>query len=172
MDELLEIPLVAEAARRARERYGPLAGPELRRAALHEVVEFEVAELVTRSRTAIAVLGIESVAQVREVFHGQSGTPGVRLVAHSPAVADGKRALEQFLFQRVYRSDRVLAVRVPAQRQLNRLFEWYCLHADELPPGFRGRAERFGVRRSVADYIGGMTDRFLERDHERRFGPT
>jgi dGTPase len=172
MDELLEIPLVAEAARRARERYGPLAGPELRRAALHEVVEFEVAELVTRSRTAIAVLGIESVAQVREVFHGQSGTPGVRLVAHSPAVAEGKRALEQFLFQRVYRSDRVLAVRVPAQRQLNRLFEWYCLHADELPPGFRGRAERFGVRRSVADYIGGMTDRFLERDHERRFGPT
>ena len=54
MDELLEIPLMADAANRARDRYGPLAGAELRRAALHEVVEFEVAELVTRSRARAA----------------------------------------------------------------------------------------------------------------------
>ena len=171
MDELLEIPLMADAANRARDRYGPLAGAELRRAALHEVVEFEVAELVTRSRAAIAALGIESVAEVREVFRGQGGMPGVRIVAHTPAIAAGKRALEQFLFQRVYRSDRVLTVRVPAQRKLTRLFDWYCLHSDEMPPSFRGRVEQFGVRRSVADYIAGMTDRFLDRDHDLRIGP-
>jgi len=170
MDEILEIPLIAEAAARARDRYGPLAGPDLRRATLHEVVEFEVAELVARSRHAIATLGIASVAQVREAFHGPGGGPGMRIVAHAPAVAAAKRALEEFLFQRVYRSERVLAVRVPAQRQLTRLFEWYCLHPGEMPPGFRGRAERFGVRRSVADYIAGMTDRFLERDHDLRIG--
>ncbi|MFM8703606.1 MAG: dGTP triphosphohydrolase [Planctomycetia bacterium] len=171
MDELLEIPLVAEAAARARDRYGRLAGAELRRATLHEVVEFEVAELVTRSRAAIASLGIESVAQVREVFRGHGGMPGVRIVAHAPAVAAGKRALEQFLFQRVYRSERVLAVRLPAQRKLTRLFEWYCGRPGEMPAGFRSRAERFGVRRSVADYIAGMTDRFLDRDHDLRLGP-
>ena len=170
MDELFEIPLVADAADRARDRYGPLAGPDLRRAALHEVVEFEVAELVTRSRNTIAGLGIESVTQVTEAFHGQGGMPGVRIVAHTPAVAAGKRELERFLFQRVYRSERVLAVRVPAQRKLTRLFEWYCVHPEDMPPGFRGRAERFGVRRSVADYIAGMTDRFLDRDHDLRLG--
>ena len=171
MDELLEIPLVAEAAARACDRYGTLAGSELRRAALHEVVEFEVAELVTRSRATIAALGIASVAQVREVFRGPHGMPGVRIVAHAPAVTAGKRVLEQFLFQRVYRSDRVLAVRVPAQRKLTRLFDWYCQHPHEMPASFRGRAEQFGVRRSVADYIAGMTDRFLDRDHDLRVGP-
>jgi dGTPase len=171
MDELLDIPLVADAAARARDRYGLLTGAELRRATLHEVVEFEVAELVTRSQAAIATLGIESVTQVREVFRGQGGMPGVRIVAHTPAVVAAKRALEQFLFQRVYRSDRVLAVRVPAQRKLTRLFEWYCEHPGELPAGFRGRAGQFGVRRSVADYIAGMTDRFLDRDHDLRLGP-
>jgi dGTPase len=170
MDELLEIPLVADAADRARDRYGVLAGPELRRATLHEVVEFEVAELVTRSRSAIAALGIESPEQVRDAFRAAGG-PGMRIVAHAPAVAAGKRVLEQFLFQRVYRSDRVLAVRVPAQGKLTRLFEWYCLHPGEMPSGFRSRAEQFGVRRSVADYIAGMTDRFLDRDHDRRIGP-
>ena len=170
MDELLEIPLVAAAAARARDRYGPLAGAELRRATLHEGVEFEVAELVDRSRAAIAAFGIESVPQVREIFEGSNSTPGVRIVAHAPAVTAGKRELERFLFQRVYRSDRVLAVRVPAQRKLTRLFEWYCVHPVELPPGFRIRAEQFGVRRSVADYIAGMTDRYLDRDHDLRIG--
>jgi dGTPase len=170
MDELLEIPLVAEAAARACDRYGTLTGSELRRAALHEVVEVEVAELVTRSQAAIETLGIESVAQVRAVFLGQGGMPGVRIVSHTPAVTARKRALEQFLFQRVYRSDRVLAVRVPAQQKLTRLFEWYCLHPHEMPASFRGRAKQFGVRRSVADYIAGMTDRFLDRDHDLRIG--
>jgi dGTP triphosphohydrolase len=28
----------------------------------------------------------------------------------------------------------------------------------------------FGARRSVADYIAGMTDRYLELDHRRRLG--
>ncbi|MEI7863227.1 MAG: hypothetical protein WCJ21_11375, partial [Planctomycetota bacterium] len=41
---------------------------------------------------------------------------------------------------------------------------------EELPPGFRGRADLFGARRSVADYIAGMTDRYLEWDHRRRLG--
>jgi len=70
----------------------------------------------------------------------------------------------------VYRSERVLAVRVPAQRRLSALFAWYCGHPDALPAGFRRRADAFGLRRSVADYIAGMTDRFLEHDHQRRLG--
>jgi len=170
MDELLDIPLVAEAAARARDRYGPLGGAELRRAALHEVVEFEVAELVARSRAGIEAFGIESVTQVRELGRGGGGAPGVRIVAHDAAVAARKRELERFLFRRVYRSDRVLAVRIPAQERLTRLFDWYCRHPDEMPPGFRGRAAAHGVRRSVADYISGMTDRFLDRECDRRLG--
>jgi dGTP triphosphohydrolase len=39
-----------------------------------------------------------------------------------------------------------------------------------MPPGFRARAATEGVRRSVADYIAGMTDRFLDRDCDRRLG--
>jgi dGTPase len=62
----------------------------------------------------------------------------------------------------------VLAVRAPAQARLTRLFDWYCGHPDELPQRFRLRAADFGTRRSVADYVAGMTDRYLERDCDRR----
>jgi dGTPase len=170
MEELVELPLVAEAAARVADRFGRLEGTELRHTVLHELVDMQVAELIGMSRALIDTLQIDSVAAVRQAWRGPDGRPGRRLVAHAPAVASGKRQLEKFLFERVYRCPRVLAVRVPAQERLTRLFEWYCGHPTELPAGFRQRAESFGVRRSVADYIAGMTDRFLELDHDRRLG--
>ena len=170
MEELLELPLVAEAADRVADRYGRLEGSELRHTVLHELVDMQVAELIGMSRATIDTLGIDSVAAVRQAWRGPDGRTGRRIVAHAPAVAAGKRQLEKFLFERVYRSPRVLEVRVPAQERLTRLFEWYCGHPTDLPASFRQRAEIFGVRRSVADYIAGMTDRFLELDHDRRLG--
>jgi dGTPase len=171
LEELVELPLVADAAARVRDRYGPLEkldSVEQRRAVLHELVDFQVAELVAQSRGRLEALGIDSVAEVREAFRGADGRRGVRIVEHAPAVSAGKKQLEKFLFQRVYRSDRVMAVREAAQEKLTRLFRWYCDHPAELPPGFQTRAGQFGVPRSVADYIAGMTDRYLEWDHDRR----
>ena len=168
LEELLELPLVAEAAGRTRSHLGTLAGADLRRAVLHELVDLQVADLVTESRTAIERLGIDSVARVRAVFDGADGGRGVRVVSHSPAVAAAKKQFELFLFQRVYRSDRVMKVRAVAQEKLSQLFLWYVAHPDELPARFRARSADCGVRRSTADYIAGMTDRFLEWDHGRR----
>ena len=173
LEELLALPLVADAAARAQDRYGPLEAldaVEQRRAVLHELVDFQVAELAAESRGRLESLGIDSVAAVREAFRGRDGGRGVRIIEHAPAVSAGKKQLEKFLFQRVYRSDRVMTVRTAAQEKLTRLFHWYCDHPDELPPGFRGRCGEFGVPRSVADYIAGMTDRYLEWDHGRRLG--
>jgi dGTPase len=167
LDELLELPLVADAAGRVRERYGPLSGGELKRAVIHELVDFQVAELVRTSLATLRSLGIASVADVRAAFRPAAGGTR-RLVTHAPDLAAAKRELERFLFEKVYRSERVLAIRVPAQRKLADLFGWYLAHPDELPPGFRERAKSCGIPRSTADYIAGMTDRFLEADHARR----
>ena len=168
LEELLDLPLVADAAARVRDRYGPLEGMDLRRAVLHELVDFQVAELVARSRGALESAGIDSVEKVRSAFRGSGSGSGTRLVEHAPPLATAKKQLEKFLFQRVYRSERVMAVRTAVQQKLTRLFRWYCDNPSAMPPGFRARAERFGVRRSVADYIAGMTDRYLELDHDRR----
>ena len=168
LEELLGLPLVAEAAARSDDQAGSLDDATLRRAMLHELVDLQVADLVAESRATIDRLGIDSVARVRAVFDGGDGGRGVRVVSHSPAVAAGKKQLEIFLFQRVYRSDRVMTVRAAAQEKLSQLFRWYVAHPDELPARFRARAAEWGVRRSTADYLAGMTDRFLEQDHGRR----
>jgi len=168
LDELLELPLVFEAAARARHDLGPLGDSALRRAVLHELVDLQVADLVAESQATIDRLGIDSVARVRAVFDGVDGGRGVRVVSHSPPVAAGKKQLEIFLFQRVYRSARVMTVRAAAQEKLMHLFQWYVAHPEELPARFQARAAEWGVRRSTADYLAGMTDRFLEQDHGRR----
>jgi dGTPase len=170
MDELLSLPLVAEAAARVAARHGPLEGPELRHSVLHEMVDIQVVDLITRTRRTLEAAGIDSVAKVRAAWVDPDGRPGRRLVVHAADITERKRELERFLFTRVYRSPRVLAVRIPAQERLTRLFGWYCGNLDALPRGFRRRADEFGIARSVADYIAGMTDRYLERDHELRLG--
>jgi dGTPase len=151
-----------------RERVGAVAGHDLRRAVLHELVDLQVADLVAESRATIERLGIDSVGRVRAAFDGLDGGRSVRVISHSATLAAGKKQLEVFLFQRVYRSDRVMAVRAVAQQRLSDLFHWYVAHPDELPARYRTRAADCGVPRSTADYIAGMTDRFLEWDHGRR----
>jgi dGTPase len=170
MEELLELPLVAEAASRVAARQGRLEGAELRHTVLHEMVDMQVVGLIEHTRASLAAQGVDSIAAVRAAWRGPDGRGGRRLVGHQPEVAAGKRELERFLFDRVYRSERVLDVRLPAQRRLSSLFAWYCENPDALPAGFRRRAGEFGLRRSVADYIAGMTDRFLEHDHDHRLG--
>jgi dGTP triphosphohydrolase len=61
-----------------------------------------------------------------------------------------------------------MSVRLAAQEKLSRLFQWYCDHPDAMAPSYRDRSATVGLRRSVADYLAGMTDRYLEWDHDRR----
>lgn len=164
LDELLELPIVSDAASRVHERFGPLVGSDRRRAVIHELVDFQVADLVHTSLATLREVAPTSVNDVRAVSHKR------RIVAHTPPVAAAKRELERFLFERVYRSDRVLAIRMPAQQKLAELFGWYADHPEGLPPRYLERASTCGFLRSTADYIAGMTDRFLETDHARRLG--
>ncbi|MFM8578615.1 MAG: dGTP triphosphohydrolase [Planctomycetaceae bacterium] len=162
LDELLELPLVSRAAERVRSALGRLPPGDERLAVLHEIVDMQVEELVERT---LARIENERIGSTSEVLAAG------RLMDHAPATQQGKVELERFLFERVYRSPTVLAVRQPAQRRLAGLFDWYRARPETLPPRFRARVDDWGAERSVADYVAGMTDRFLEREFERLIGP-
>ena len=165
LDDLLTLPLVASAAANVTDRYGSLGPLALRRAVLHELIERQVADLIRETTTRLQEGQFQSATAART-----PAEPGGRLVAHEPGLAAGKRDLERFLFQQVYRSTRVMEVRQRAQQQLSDLFCWYCQHPEEMPPRYRQRVDSVGLKRSVADYLAGMTDRYLKRDVQRRLG--
>ncbi len=85
----------------------------------------------------------------------------------SEELAEQKRELEKFLFQHVYRHPQVLEVRQQAQRQLSEMFGYLVEHPDQLPASFASRAAAEGTKRTVGDYLAGMTDRFAQARHER-----
>ena len=160
LGELLELPLWSEAARRVRRRYGALGDKELKRAVLHELIDWQVGDLVERAFRRLSVGDLQSAADVRKAES---------IVGVNPELSELKRQLEKFLYDRVYRHPEVLRLRSQAQAMLAEMFAGYVARSDLLPTSFQQRAGRVGLRRSVGDYLAGMTDRFAQQEYGRLF---
>ncbi len=158
LDELLAIPLWAEAARRVCRQYTSLQPSELRRAVLHELIDWQVGNLLTQAGERLANFGVDSPQAVRQV-------PVIVVV--SDELAEQKRVLEAFLYQRVYRHPKVIRHRQVAQQQLHEMFDRFMQRPEQLPDRFHQRSFVVGLSRCVADYLAGMTDRFAGREFER-----
>ena len=72
--------------------------------------------------------------------------------------------LRGFMFQQVYLGPTARAEHAKIERVLRGLFDWYCSHPEELPPG-ESLAEQ------VIDWLAGMTDRYAIRAWTERFVP-
>jgi dGTPase len=154
----LETPLWAEAARRVRGRHSNLDHGELRRAVLHELIDWQVSDLVECAIERITTFEIGSceAARAAEI-----------VVRPRDELAEQKSQLESFLFNRVYRHSDVLAHRAEAQGFLREMFAAFVRRPELLPERFRQRISAVGLGRTVGDYLAGMTDRFARREHDR-----
>jgi dGTPase len=158
--DLDEVPLWREAGLRFHKRYAQLDEGEFRRGTLHELIDWQVGEMVAGVTRRIAEEGIDSVAAVRRAE---------LLIRPNDELFAMKAELERFLYQRVYRAPQVVAARSIAQDQLRTMFAGYVARPDWMPASFQERAAEIGVPRSVGDYLAGMTDRFAQHEYERLF---
>lgn len=163
LDELCEIPLWRQAAIRVRGRWAALDPSELRRAILHELIDWQVGDLLEQTQQRIHAHRIDSVQTVRS---------GPHLVQASDELAPLKQELEAFLYERVYRHPDVLPMRSRAQGFLRKMFDGFVHQPELLPEKFQSRAEAVGVERAAGDYLAGMTDRYAQREYERLFAST
>ncbi|MEX2092112.1 MAG: deoxyguanosinetriphosphate triphosphohydrolase [Pirellulales bacterium] len=158
LDQLLAVPLWREAAERVRQRFAKLDDRQLRRAIVHELIHWQVGDLLAVVEQELSTRGIASVADVRRA---------PVLVAPSAELADLKLGLERFLFKNVYRHQSVEATRNAARQALREMFEILVAAPDRLPAKFRARVPSDGAARAVADYLAGMTDRYALEEHRR-----
>ena len=158
LDELLETSLWAEAARRVRGRYVDLDIGELRRAVLHELIDWQVGDLIRQACERITDFGITKCESVRKA---------AIVVRPSDELAEQKSQLESFLFSRVYRHPDVLAHRAEAQAFLRQMYSVFLQRPQLLPERLGQRIAREGLKRTIGDYVAGMTDRFARREFER-----
>lgn len=158
IDSLVDVPLWNEARERVQDRGAALSDRSRRQAIVHELIDWQVSDLLSEIASALSSRAIGSVADVR------NAPP---LANHSAALASRKCELEAFLFERVYRHPVVLAKRREAQRSLEEMFKLLVHCPKLLPEKFRQIAESDGVPRAVADYLAGMTDRYALEEHRR-----
>ncbi len=159
--ELLQTPLWAAANERVRRRFAGLETGELRRAVLHELIDWQVGDLLSCAASRLASGQFDSPQAV-------SQAPPI--IAASSELAEQKIDLERFLHERVYRHPQVLQHRHRAQQLLREMFERLVAQSEQLPDETRARAARDGIPRAVGDYLASMTDRYAHRAHQRLFG--
>lgn len=159
--ELAEIPLIHQTLARVHQRFGALRGELLRKAVVHELIDRQVTDVLQTAGGILFQRRFETADEARQ--------SGYRL-APSRELTEQKGELESFLYQRVYRHPRLVEVRRQAQDRLRTMFSGYCRRPALLPPEFRARAELVGIRRTVVEYLAGMTDRYCVQQYELHFG--
>jgi dGTPase len=161
LEELLAVPMWREASDRVSRRISNLNDRHLRRAIVHEVIDWQVSDVLTVAQQELASRRITSVSEARRA---------PVLVRPSAELAEKKSGLERFLFERVYRHPGILAKRSEAQAAVREMFQLLVGNADRLPAKFRRLADRDGVYRAAGDYLAGMTDRFAFVEYRRLSG--
>lgn len=160
LDQMSHLPLIAEICQRVRARHSGIAGDLLRKSVVHELLDFQVNDLLRHCGTTIASCGFRSAEEAR---------CSSVVLGPSRALAVQKAELEAFLYQHVYRHPQVLVVRQQAQARLREMFEGYVQRPELLPKRFQQRTVTCGVERGVGEYLAGMTDRFCDAKYERWF---
>ena len=160
LEQLASIPLWDAVWREALEA-SPRAAPEklILDRALRNLMDAMIDDLCAATLSRLAEDGISDLAAVRAATRP--------LIVHSPSFHAGKRELERFLFEHLYRHHLVNAAFHRARRVLAELFAFWTGHPDALPPEHAARVTDGGLHRVVADYLAGMTDRFALDEYAR-----
>ena len=133
------------------------------RAAVRQIINLEVTDLVETTLANVKRLKLDSLEAVRAAKEAA--------VRFSTEMDRHKKALQHFLNQNVYRHFRVLIMSEKAKRFIADLFRAYSANPAMLPPRFQDWAKQTGVPRAVADYIAGMTDRYCQDEYRKLFYP-
>ena len=164
LDDLLEVPLVARVWAGVRGRYPELPHDRLVPELVRDQIGLMVNDVLGETAARIAAAGVESAEEVR--------TAGRALAGFSKALAAEERALKAFLYERMYNSSSVTAVRIEAQKVVTRLAAAFRDDPALMPAEWRPSSDDVVVRlRRIGDFIAGMTDRYAIRMHEALLGP-
>jgi len=163
--DLEPVPLVGPVFGEVAQRYPGIDETHLVHEAVRRLIDHMVNDLLAETRRRLAKAAPAGVDDLRAL----SGP----VVAFSERMRQNDRALKAFLFERMYRHERVNRMTARARRIVAELFAFYIADPGRLPEDWGAAAEvrdETGRARLVADYIAGMTDRYAIQEHRRLIG--
>jgi dGTPase len=160
LDEMAENQLIRDAIQFVKKNYTDLTDQFMRQAVVHRLIDRQVTDLIDWCGSELVRIDFPD-AQAARASDFEIGP--------SPELAEQKKELETFLYDRVYRHPRLLKIREQAQQRLRKMYEGFVMHPELFPDKYNRRAKKVGNRRMAVDYIAGMTDHFCEQIFYRYF---
>ena len=127
--------------------------------ALMGVLNALVSDLLNEVSAGVAAIGATTLEDVRRAPK--------RLVALGREMEAARAAAKVFLFDNLYNSPGMEESHQHAAKVVEELFAALMAHPGMLPEDHREEIPTQGLARTVADYIAGMTDSFIEQAWER-----
>ena len=140
----------------AAKRSYPNAAPRLAvYEALRRLLNAMVTDLMNEVRARVAALGATTLADVRQA--------PTRLASLSSQMEGVRSAAKKFLYASLYNSPGMEELHEHADHVVQSLFEFLMADPGLLPADHQAQIPTEGLAHTVADYIAGMTDTFIEQ---------
>jgi dGTPase len=157
-----DVPIFGEAYERVNAKYPTVIEKLKFNDALKGVLDQLVTDLIETTSARVREAGVNTVDDVRKA--------GKRLAGFSPALAERNAELKRFLFSNIYERPIITEDRDRSVRCLAELFEYFMASPKSMPAPYEEMARVEPRHVVVCDYIAGMTDQFLLRQHHQVFG--
>jgi len=129
---------------------------------LRHALDLLATDLIETTKSRIRNSGVQTVEEVR--------SSPARLASLSDKGRARNRDLKSFLFTHVYNHPLITEDSQRSVRCLEELFLYYLRKPDSMPEAHEEMTSETARHVVVCDYIAGMTDQFLLRQYQERFG--
>jgi dGTPase len=159
-----EVPIFGEVYAQVNAAH-PAAREKLKfNEALKHVLDLLATDLIQTTDRRVRDSGVTSVEDVRQAPK--------RFAGFSERVAERNAELKRFLFTNIYDREVITEDRDRSVRCLEELFDYYQHSRGSMPASHEELTRTEPRHEVVCDYIAGMTDQFLLRQHAQHFGPS
>ena len=162
--DLADVPLIGPVLHQTRRDWADQNERMVRLEAVRRMIGVMVEDVLAETERRLADDNIRSVEDVR--------TARRTLVQFSDPMMAELGVLRRFLFERMYRHDRINRTRSQARRILADMFQLFMAEPDVMPTEWGELAAAGDLQkraRAVCDYIAGMTDRYAIEEHRKLF---
>jgi dGTPase len=157
-----EVPIFGEAYARVEATYRSAREKLKFNEALKQVLDQLVTDLIETTNQRVAEAGVASVEDVRRLPE--------RIAGFSKTFGARNAELKRFLFANIYDRPEITEDRDRSVRCLEELFRYYLASPGSMPEPHEELTRTDARAAVVCDYIAGMTDQFLLRQHRQHFG--
>jgi dGTPase len=153
--DISNLPIVGDCFASVDKKYPNLDPNRRRHEALRRVFGVMVEDVITTSTALIKNADAKSAQDIRNL-----NAPVIRF---SPALFADLQVIRAFLFENMYRSDRVNIMRKRSEQVVTGLFDAFMNDATLLPTQWSSSGDDKTRALLISDYLAGMTDGYAEK---------